>query len=446
MVASYLLERRRTKLEKWLPEILFQSFGGLSVLLVALAFLPGKAGGVLVGILLGLASFVLVPVQLWHYSSLWLSLRQEAGLEELQMTATSLPQMVDETARFCLGRVTAVVGLPSLGLCLLVGTEGGWLASVVTALVLVTICLSLSYTVQAWSAWSSLAWYWGLLGIPVAFEGLLGVLAVMLHRLEEFGFLLFLLAMVWVPRGLALAGLRREGTFRKTLNRFCFLERPVVSLGEGNPVFARNCAKLKSSRAATMALLGVLTSAGVGFALAWEFQNTSEIGLLAVLGGVVALFCGAALFGFSETRRERSSGALELVELSALTGPEIVAGLASWSALFPTVLLVTAVPGVVLGGWWAGCLERAVLILMAAPLLIAAGAFLGVAVARRDDWARAELILVGLSIVLSGLTLYHYHLNLSNVPAGVVAALFLYASFCLHSARQAALEAFNGES
>ncbi|MGE0493666.1 MAG: hypothetical protein AB7S38_30940 [Vulcanimicrobiota bacterium] len=468
MAITYLLERRRRLLDSKLDENLMAGVGVVGVLFFLVPMLIGEVHwkwGVF-AISLGLGclacAFAYATWQIWRYGSIWAELQAGRGLEELAATPADLTQMVDQTAAYTVKRALKVVGVPLLALVvgLLVSEAPVGLMALAFFAVL---GISLAYTVQAWSSWSALAWYWSIFGIPIAYECLAGCMGftVGLSAVTEVELLFWLTipialaGMVLIPRCLTLLGLRHREDVRARLARLSFRDRRPVSQRwwDANPVLARLLAPYTRSAVRTGVLMGVIGSTLMGLELAHELSTSAnawlgpgytlpldpEPGLKAILTGLLVLFAGAAFLTYFQVHREHRSASLELVQLANVPAAQLVGGWVTWGSLGPLLLLASSLPGVAYGAWMTGCQAQAAVLLLTAPLLILAGAHLGAAAVRPGE-CKPAFVVVALGVLL--------FLGLgggqpSLVAPGAMAVLFVYAVGALVYVRHKTLRAYS---
>ncbi|MGE0495805.1 MAG: hypothetical protein AB7S38_41755 [Vulcanimicrobiota bacterium] len=445
MVATYLLERRRAILNGKLPENLATVVSILAPLLA----MGSEAGEPL---LLLLFPFGYACWQIWRFSSIWAELRDGGGLEELAGTGVSLARMADETAVYTLGRVIKTGSAPWLILAVYAGAEE-WYLPLLLLGGLTAMVLSLSYTVQAWSSWSGLAWYWALFGVPFCFEALVfavGLLSRMLTGGQTALMLLVGLAgLILLPRALTLKGLTSDRPSLAAMVRKNEGRRTAVPAGwwTGNPVFRRRLVRFSSRTARTLMLFASLPLALLSLVLADNAltnpYNGADQGLFKLLLGIAVLFFAATFIAYSDVRKERTTGSLDLMQTSALEPRELVDGWAMAAALLPGLVLMTSLPGVVLGSLSTGCANRAALAFVTGLVLLPAGAYFGVAVTEWDTerpWL--PILLVGSGAVAFLMLVDLNHPSRAN-PA-VLGALFVFAGGCLFWLRRMALAAYQG--
>lgn len=468
MAITYLLERRRRLLDSKLDENLMAGIGVVGVLILLLAILldplPRQEMVLVISLVLGCeaCAFAYATWQIWRYGSIWAELQAGRGLEELAATPADLTQMVDQTAAYTVKRALKVVGVPLLALVvgLLVSEAPVGLMALGFFAVL---GISLAYTVQAWSSWSALAWYWSIFGIPIAYECLAGCMGftVGLSAVTELDLLFWitipiaLAGMIFIPRCLTLLGLRHRDEVRARLASLSFRDRRPVSqrLWEANPVLARLLAPYTRPAVRTGVLVGVVGSTLMGLELAHELSTSAnawmgpgyglppdpEPGLKAILTGLLILFASAAFLTYFQVHREDRSASLELVQLANLPAPQLVGGWVTWGSLGPLLLLASSLPGVAYGAWMTGCQAQAAVLILTAPMLILAGAHLGAAAVRPNE-CKPAFVVVALGVLL--------FLGLgggqpSLIEPGAMAVLFVYAIGALVYVRQTTLRAYS---
>lgn len=443
MVATYLLERRRALLNRRAPENLALAASLLGVALVAVSHHTAPLAFLLFTFAFGYATW-----QMWRFSSLWVELRHGQGLEELACTPASLTAMVDEVARYSVLRCLKVVAPPVLTVVGLGLFEDPRLA-LGALLFFVALGFSLSYTVQAWCSWSGLAWYWSIVGIPLAYDLLVvapvGFANVALWWLDLPGWVPpVMLGMavfsVAFPRWLALAGLRRRGGLGELLRSRG--RRQATGLLPVNDVTARLSAPYVNGRARAVVAVFLLSTAVVAAEVTRDLlrspSSAAQEGLFAMLGGVATLFGVAGLLTYFQVHKEHRTGSLDLVLLTRLTPRQLVDGWALWGMLAPLGLLLAVTPAALWGGLGADCLARAALVLATGPILIAVGAYLGVAAARPESWPVFLPVVMGGLFFWAALTEY----TPTGIPPLGLAVFFAYALGCLPLARKAAVDAY----
>ncbi|MCA9790255.1 MAG: hypothetical protein KC910_00610 [Candidatus Eremiobacteraeota bacterium] len=465
MAITYLLERRRRLLNSKLDENLMAGVGvvGLLILVVAMACdpVPWKWGILILCLSLGCeaCAFSYAIWQIWRYGSIWAELQAGRGVEELAATPASLKKMVDETARYTVLRALKVVGIPILGIVLITllsEPQAGLAALGFFAL----LGISLAYTVQAWSSWSALAWYWSIFGIPIAYEFLVGCMGftVGLSAVTEIEPLFWvtipiaLAGMVLIPRCLTLLGLTHRDEVRARVVGLSFRDRLPISkrLWDINPVLARLLAPYGRPRMRVGLIMGMVGFSMLGLELAHDiafapnFVLLSDLpdpepGLKAILTGLLIVFAGAAFLTYFQVHKEQRSGSLELVQLANIGARQLVDGWVAWGSLGPLLLLASSLPGVAYGAWVTGCQGRAAVLLAIAPVLTLAGAYLGAAAVRPRS-CRLAFATVGIGIamfvVLGGA-------RPALIAPSSMALLFVYASGALFFVRQTTLRAYS---
>ncbi|MCA9792745.1 MAG: hypothetical protein KC910_13155, partial [Candidatus Eremiobacteraeota bacterium] len=286
-------------------------------------------------LLLLLFPFAYACWQIWRFSSVWADLRDGGGLEELACTGVSFARMADEIAVYTLGRVIKSGAAPWFILAYYASDEA-WYVPLLLIGGLAAMVVSLSYTVQAWSSWSGLAWYWAVFGIPLCFEGLVLVVGFFSQMLTggqtAIMLALALSGIVLIPRWLTLKGLAGNGLDLAALVRKNQGPRQAKPAGwwSGNPVFGRRLLRF-SSRLATTLLIGAsLALVCLGVLTADQSitnpYNGADQGLFKLLAGIAILFLATAFIAYSDVCKERKTGSLDLIQMSALEPRELVDG------------------------------------------------------------------------------------------------------------------------
>lgn len=408
MPIEYLLERRRRHLHRVFSE---SHIGWCGFLACALG---------LGGVFLAEGNYSLFPLLLlffffswcviscgalfvmWRYGSIWGELKSKGVFEEMVPTPSPPASQIDRVARYTLKRVLAIAWGPYLVITGLIMLDDPlpalWFAGALIGGALITI-----YLVQAWSLWSGLDWYWGILGIPLAAQLLGAICMAPLFVLEHLrmldGELFFWLSplcgFVYLAavRSLAFAALKRGDLLQGAL-RWSRGQVTSRSLEGNNPVAARLLARFAPRRTKALLVAGLLAVGTLGLGLVGHLLiNTSGHfrgfflppdlarleGLRALGGGLLALAALAFWLGYQITSQERRSGNLQLLFLTNLKPAQMLRGWTRWALTGPGLMLLATLPAIVLGAWLFDCPVETLSFLVSGTALLVCAAVMGVA-------------------------------------------------------------------
>ena len=373
---------------------------------------------------------------IWRVSSIWSELRERRVLEELQSTGFAVERLVDEVARRSLILTLKIVSPVLVGVSFLAHDE-----LLVLPLMLAGVAVgavSFSYTVQVWSIWSNLRWFWALFGLPVLYELFAGsaVATAMLLGDNPLGFFCGGAALCLFPRVVALWGLRRRDQFvrmgRKRLQARGRWRIPVIWRLR-NPVLARKFAG--RSRVA----LGVLLLSPFGFGLVMTNEAVSSCAhqdFETLLGGFFTLASLAMWISFSSARSEQASQTLETLQTTPLSPSEVVDGWACWSLVVPVGFLFGTAPLL-----FHFEQPSAVFLAGVGVLGVVAGAYLGVQAAL-SGWRDHSLTVLGVAILMC----LGVEPELKGSLDPVLLMLGVLTAWLFYRARRAALSSYRSFS
>ncbi len=289
--------------------------------------------------------------RIWYCSSVWNQLRERRVMEELATTGIGMKRLVDEVTWFaCRGvwKATAVGVLLCIACIGLTGGDGGkvwaWSAQMALSLLIIWIALpvSLSYTVQAWSLWSSLGWWWAIIGVPILYEFLVALAALPASMFSNFLISIAVgsVTVCWLSRKLAHAGLERDRVTAPVRRRWHVGRAPIRQWG--NPVWARGLARFGGRP--VLAAIVLMVAASWGAVIGGDVGHSLGEAMVALFGAFTCLAWVVRWLAYRTARVEKDGGTLELLKMTRLSGNNVVDGWVATAAFFPMLIALVALP------------------------------------------------------------------------------------------------------